>query len=142
MNATPLSSSAGTEVAKARVEADRVIRLVIADVDGTLVTREKVLTERARAAVGQMRVARIEFAITSGRPPRGMQMLIQPLPLTTPIAAFNGGLFVRPDLSVIEQRALQAAGFVPAMETMRAYKLDTWIYRGTDWFVHERHGPH
>jgi hypothetical protein len=119
-----------------------MVRLVIADVDGTLVTREKVLTERARAAVGQMRVAGVEFAITSGRPPRGMQMLIQPLTLTTPIAAFNGGLFVRPDLSVIEQRVLQADVIEPAMKTMRAYGLDTWIYRGTDWFVRDRHGPH
>ena len=119
-----------------------MIRLLIADVDGTLVTHDKVLTERARSVVGRLRTAGIEFAITSGRPPRGMQMLIQPLALTTPIAAFNGGMFVRPDLSLIEQRVLQADVIEPAMETMRAYKLDTWIYRGTDWFVHERHGPH
>ena len=119
-----------------------MIRLVIADVDGTLVTREKVLTERARAAVAQMRVAGIEFAVTSGRPPRGMQMLIEPLALTTPIAAFNGGLFVKPNLSVIEQRVLQADVIEPAIDTMRGYGLDTWIYRGTDSFVRERHGPH
>jgi Cof subfamily protein (haloacid dehalogenase superfamily) len=119
-----------------------MIRLLIADVDGTLVTHDKVLTERARSVVGRLRTAGIEFAITSGRPPRGMQMLIQPLALTTPIAAFNGGMFVRSDLSVIEQRVLQADVIEPAMETMRAYKLDAWIYRGTDWFVHERHGPH
>jgi Cof subfamily protein (haloacid dehalogenase superfamily) len=119
-----------------------MMRLLIADVDGTLVTRDKVLTERARAAVGRLRAVGIEFAITSGRPPRGMQMLIQPLALTTPIAAFNGGMFIKPDLSVIEQRVLQADVIEPAMETMRAYKLDTWIYRGTDWFVDERHGPH
>jgi Cof subfamily protein (haloacid dehalogenase superfamily) len=119
-----------------------MIRLLVADVDGTLVTREKVLTERARAAVDRMRVAGIQFAITSGRPPRGMQMLIEPLALSTPIAGFNGGMFVQPDLSIIEQRVLQRDVIEPAMETMRAYELDTWIYRGTDWFVHERHGPH
>jgi hypothetical protein len=119
-----------------------MIRLVIADVDGTLVTREKILTERARAAVSRMRSAGIKFAITSGRPPRGMQMLIEPLALTTPIAAFNGGMFINPDLSVIEQRVLQADVIEPAVETMRAYGLDTWIYRGTEWFVHERHGAH
>ena len=118
------------------------IRLLVADVDGTLVTHDKVLTERARAAVARMRDAGIQFAITSGRPPRGMEMLIAPLALTTPIAAFNGGMFVKPDLSVIEQRVLQADVIEPAMETLRAYRLDTWIYRGTDWFVHERHGAH
>jgi Cof subfamily protein (haloacid dehalogenase superfamily) len=124
------------------MNAHEMIRLLIADVDGTLVTHDKVLTERARAAVAKMRSAGIEFAITSGRPPRGMQMLIEPLALTTPIAAFNGGMFIKSDLSVIEQRVLQADVIKAAMETMRTYKLDTWIYRGTDWFVRERHGAH
>lgn len=119
-----------------------MIKLLIADVDGTLVTHDKVLTERAKADIAKLRAAGIEFAITSGRPPRGMQMLIQPLALTTPIAAFNGGMFVRPDLSVLEQRVLQADIIEPAIEIMKAQGLDTWIYRGTDWFVHERHGPH
>src|SRR5438552_10325609 len=118
------------------------IKLLLADVDGTLLTREKVLTERARAAVTQLGMAGIQFAITSGRPPRGMQMLIAPLALTTPIAAFNGGMFVKPDLSVIEQRVLQADVIEPAMETMRKHGLDSWIYRGTEWFVRDRHGPH
>lgn len=118
------------------------IRLLLADVDGTLVTHDKVLTQRARDAVAHMRTAGIEFAITSGRPPRGMEMLIAPLALTTPIAAFNGGLFVKSDLSVLEQRVLQADVIEPAMETMGQHGLDSWIYRGTDWFVHERHGPH
>src|SRR5215469_3161708 len=124
------------------MNAHKTIRLLIADVDGILVTHDKVLTERARAAVGKMRSVGIEFAITSGRPPRGMQMLVEPLALTTPIAAFNGGMFIRSDLSVIEQRVLKADVIEAAMETMRGYKLDTWIYRGTEWFVHERHGPH
>jgi HAD superfamily hydrolase (TIGR01484 family) len=77
------------------------IKLILADVDGTLVTHDKVLTEWAETAVNKMRSAGITFAITSGRPPRGMQMLIEPLMLTTPIAGFNGGLFVRPHLTVI-----------------------------------------
>src|SRR5881227_2365583 len=118
------------------------IKLLLADVDGTLLTHEKVLTKRARAAVAQLGVAGIQFAITSGRPPRGMQMLIQPLALATPIAAFNGGMFVRPDLSVLEQRVLQTDVIEPAMQTIKAHGLDIWIYRGTDWFVRERHGPH
>jgi Cof subfamily protein (haloacid dehalogenase superfamily) len=119
-----------------------MIKLLLADVDGTLVTHEKVLTERAKASVVKMRAAGVQFAITSGRPPRGMQMLDEPLALTTPIAAFNGGMFVRPDLSVIEQRVLQADVIEAAIGIMKEHQLDTWIYRGTDWFVHERHGPH
>ena len=63
------------------VSGQRDIRLLLADVDGTLVTEDKVLTEAAKAAVRELHQAGIAFAITSGRPPRGMSMLIEPLAL-------------------------------------------------------------
>lgn len=72
----------------------RKISLVLADVDGTLVTEQKVLTERAQAAVKALQDAGVRFAITSGRPPLGMAMLFDKLALDTPIAGFNGGLLV------------------------------------------------
>ena len=118
------------------------IKLVLADVDGTLVTHEKVLTPRAIASVQALARAGIAFAITSGRPPRGMQMFVEPLGLTTPLAAFNGGQFVRPDLSLIEQRVLSRDTVEPVLAIIKAHQLDSWIYRGNDWFVRERHGPH
>ena len=80
------------------------IRLMLADVDGTLVTHDKVLTDRAMAAVHQLRGAGVLFAITSGRPPRGMAMLVEPLDLQTPIAAFNGGEIVDRAMAVMEVR--------------------------------------
>ncbi|HEY7040413.1 MAG TPA: HAD hydrolase family protein, partial [Methylomirabilota bacterium] len=40
------------------------ISLVLADVDGTLVDKNKVLTDRAQAAVRALRKAGIRFAIT------------------------------------------------------------------------------
>ncbi len=46
--------------------------LVIADVDGTLVTPDKVLTPRAGAAVHSVLQAGIAFTITSGRAHRGV----------------------------------------------------------------------
>jgi Cof subfamily protein (haloacid dehalogenase superfamily) len=118
------------------------IKLVLADVDGTLLTREKLVTVQARQAVIKLCEAGVAFAITSGRPPRGMEMLITPLKITTPIAAFNGGVFVRPDLSLIEQRVLQPPVVAPVIEIIKMHRLDVWIYRGTEWFVPERHGLH
>jgi hypothetical protein len=53
---------------------ESAIRLLLADVDGTLVTPDKVLTERAVQAVHRLGEVGILFAITSGRPPRGMLM--------------------------------------------------------------------
>lgn len=118
------------------------VRLLIADVDGTLVTREKRLTTRARSAVQKLHTAGIKFAITSGRPPRGMSMLIRPLHLTTPISAFNGGLFVRPDLTIINQKVLPVEVAGKVIQAIQAHRLDVWVYRGKDWLVLKKNGPH
>src|SRR5437016_3441767 len=120
----------------------RQIRLLIADVDGTLVTKDKILTERARQAVRRLREAGIAFAITSGRPPRGMGMLIAPLALTTPIAAFNGGMFVQPNLEIIEQHTLPGDVAARVIPTLEAYGLDVWLYRGAEWYLRQRDAPH
>jgi hypothetical protein len=118
------------------------IRLMLADVDGTLVTQDKVLTDRAVAAVKSLAEANVLFAITSGRPPRGMSMLVGPLDLSTPIAAFNGGLLVDRDMSVIEQQIIPEALVVPIADLMQSFKLSVWIYRGAKWYVPDLKGPH
>ena len=118
------------------------IRLFLADVDGTLVTNDKVLTDRAIAAVAKLKEAGILFAITSGRPPRGMSMLVEPLNLTMPIAAFNGGVYVHPDMSVIEQQTIPDDVTPTVIEMLGAHGLDVWIYRGADWFIRDRKAPH
>jgi len=118
------------------------ISLVLADVDGTLVTKEKVLTTRAQAAVHALRRAGIRFAVTSGRPPRGMAMLFDALDLDTPIAGFNGGLFVRRDLSILEQKTVEPEIARQALALIRAHGLDAWIYCGNDWLITKPGAPH
>ncbi len=118
------------------------IRMLIADVDGTLVTQDKVLTPRAVRAVQDLRDAGIAFAVTSGRPPRGMTMLIEPLALTTPIPGFNGGMFVAPDMTIIEQHVLPASVAARVVATIEAHALTVWVYRGNDWFVQQAESPH
>ena len=118
------------------------IQLLLTDVDGTLVTQDKVLTDRAIAAVAKLRQAGILFAVTSGRPPRGMSMLIEPLELSTPIAAFNGGLFAHPDMSVIEQQVVPDDVAPAVVEVLAAHGMSVWVYRGADWFVLDPKGPH
>jgi Cof subfamily protein (haloacid dehalogenase superfamily) len=118
------------------------VQLVLADVDGTLVTPEKELTERTISAVRRLKQAGIGFAVTSGRPPRGMAMLVDPLELELPIAAFNGGLFVKPDMSVIRERAIAIDAVSPVVKLMSAHELDVWLYRGADWLVRDTRAPH
>jgi Cof subfamily protein (haloacid dehalogenase superfamily) len=121
---------------------ESTIKLLLADVDGTLVTPDKVLTDRAVDAVRRLGEAGILFAVTSGRPPRGMSMLIEPLNLTTPIAAFNGGILVHRDMSVIEQRVIPEDLVLPVAKLNESFGLDTWVYRGADWYVPDPKGAH
>jgi Cof subfamily protein (haloacid dehalogenase superfamily) len=118
------------------------IKLLLADVDGTLVTSKKVLTPRAIEAVASLREAGILFAITSGRPPRGMAHLIAPLKLDTPIASFNGGEMVDEGLKIIEAKALPLDLARETVAVLAAFKIDTWIYVGEDWFVRDPKAPH
>jgi len=118
------------------------VKLLLADVDGTLVTSQKELTPRAIEAVHKLHDAGVLFTVTSGRPPRGMAMLIEPLDIKLPIAAFNGGVMVNPDMSVIEQRVLPEDLVVPVSDTMQSFDLDVWLYSGADWYVPKADGPH
>jgi hypothetical protein len=118
------------------------IRLVIADVDGTLVTSQKELTPRALEAVRNLQRAGIAFTITSGRPPLGMKMLIDPLALAEPFTAFNGGMLVKPDLSIVRQNSLPDEVARKAMQMIAAHGLDVWLYRGDQWLVRDVKAPH
>jgi hydroxymethylpyrimidine pyrophosphatase-like HAD family hydrolase len=91
-----------------QLHAASKISLILADVDGALVTADKVLTPRARAAVKTRQGAGIAIAITSSRPSHDTAMLIDPLALRSPVAGFNGGIFVKPDMTTLEEHMLAA----------------------------------
>ena len=119
-----------------------MIKLLLSDVDGTLVRMDKTLSERSIAAVHALHDAGIHFAVTSGRPPRGMSMLVEPLSLRTPLAAFNGGLVVEPGMEVLEERTIPDALVSPAIALLESFELSVWVYRGADWLVLDPNGPH
>src|SRR6266478_2526851 len=118
------------------------IRLVVADVDGTLVTHEKVLTAKTKEAVSQLTAAGIAFAITSGRPPRGMQTVIKDVNLTTVVAGFNGGVFITPRLDPIVMRDLPKDAAARTIELIEEHGLVAWLYTDTAWYVQDPKGPH
>jgi Cof subfamily protein (haloacid dehalogenase superfamily) len=118
------------------------IRLLLADIDGTMVTDDKVLTEDTKVACRELRAAGIALALTSSRPPRGLAMLVQPLALDTAIAGFNGGVTVNPDLSLIETHLLDLAIARQTVALMLEHGLDVWLYTASDWFVRDRAAPH
>jgi transaldolase len=129
------------QMASTAASLSQSIAVLLADVDGTVVTKDKVITDRAIQAVRRMREIGIIFTITSGRPPRGLRMLVEPLGLMMPMAAFNGGVIVLPDLSVLDERQLPDYLLPAIVETMESHRLDVWLYSATDWYVRSRQAP-
>ena len=118
------------------------IRLLLSDIDGTLVPPDKVLTERSIQAVNNLRHAGILFAITSSRPPRGLSMYIEPLKLSTPIAGFNGGMIIDPDRNVLEELTIDDDIVTTTIDFLDEHDVTAWIYRGQEWYVRDPNGPH
>jgi len=122
--------------------SDAPIRLVLSDVDGTLMTSAKELTDEAIRAVAQLKENNILFSVTSSRPPMGLAMLIEPLDLTAPLGAFNGGLMVDRDMKVLYELAIAEDLVGPIIEELSASGNSVWVYQGTEWFVLDMDGPH
>ena len=120
----------------------RQVALVISDVDGTLVDKEKNITPATRAAVDALRAAGIRFTIISSRPPRGEKYIIEALDIIEPIAAVNGGTIITPEFKVLHESCLPEPLAVQTIEIMTAHGVDVWVFNGGSWFVTDRHGPH
>ncbi len=115
---------------------------VISDVDGTLVTNDKILTVRARAAAAQLRAYGIVFSIISSRPPRGLRMLLEPLGITAPVGAFNGGIIAASDLAVITEHLLPPEIARRAVGMLDAPGVEVWVFGGQNWLARHCDGPY
>jgi len=115
----------------------RPIRLVLSDVDGTLLTSDKQLTGASVAAVQRLHEAGIRFTITSSRPPQGLASLVNRLAVDAPIGAFNGGAFVDAAMTVLERHALDTDVVEALIVALDAAGVDVWGYTATHWFVRD-----
>src|SRR5690349_2762260 len=118
------------------------IKLVVSDVDGTLVTKDKRLTDAAMAAVGQLRAAGIGFTIVSSRPAIGMDFLVKPLGLTLPFGAFNGSSIVDPDLHPVEQHLIPPDIARHAIALLEQHGVDIWLFTSRQWLTRNPDGEY
>lgn len=118
------------------------ISAIVSDVDGTLVTTAKQLTDRTRAAVAAIGKAGLPFSIISSRPPRGMTALMKALEISTPSGSFNGGVIVAPDLSVLRQHLISPDSARRTVDFLADRRIDTWVFSGHDWLLQNKTGPH
>lgn len=117
------------------------IELLISDLDGTLVTPDKRLTDAAVAAVHELDAAGVKFTLVSSRPPRGMAEVVRELGIELPFAGFNGGALVGPDLAPIEQRVLDAGAVQDMLKLLAGHGVDAWLFARGEWWLRDPDGP-
>jgi Cof subfamily protein (haloacid dehalogenase superfamily) len=118
------------------------IALVVSDVDGTLLTKDKTLTEAARDAVRRLHEARIGFTITSSRPTIGMRFLIEPLQIRLPMGAFNGSCIVDPELNPIEQHTIPPSATRRCIDLLDEFGTDIWLFTNDRWLLRDGNGQY
>lgn len=128
-------------MARARVTGPS-IRLVVSDVDGTLVRHDKTLAPVTIAAFARLREAGCQATLISARPPSGMFALAKALGLTLPLGAFNGGTLVRPDGGIISAATLDPALARRVLALAAEAGVDRWYYGGSRWYVSDAANPH
>jgi Cof subfamily protein (haloacid dehalogenase superfamily) len=118
------------------------VALVVSDVDGTLVTKDKRLTEAASAAVRRLHQAGIGFTITSSRPVIGMGFLIDELNITLPVGPFNGSSMVGPDMKPIEQHLIPSPAVQRSLDLFKENGIDIWLFTNEHWFAKNADGEY
>jgi Cof subfamily protein (haloacid dehalogenase superfamily) len=118
------------------------ISLVVSDVDGTLVTKDKTMTDRAMASVRRLNEAGIGFTITSSRPTIGMKFLIEPLAISLPVGAFNGSSIVDPQMKPIEQHLIPASAAERSLQILNEFGVDIWLFTHDKWLTRNPDGEY
>lgn len=116
------------------------IKLLVSDVDGTLVQPDKSLAPSTVAAAHRLREAGIQLAIVSARPPRGVRFLADELGGAA-IAGFNGGMVLGEDGAVLDQRLLPRDAATEALGLLADERVSAWVFAGNEWLLTDEAGP-
>lgn len=118
------------------------IRLLVCDVDGTLVDKRKQLTAATIAAVARLRDAEMGFTIISARPCSGMLPIAAALGIDAPMAAFNGGIVFRRDGSVASHVTIDEDVARGVFDLIGDAAVDRWVFVDDRWYASTDHGAH
>ncbi|MEO6152343.1 MAG: Cof-type HAD-IIB family hydrolase [Croceibacterium sp.] len=111
------------------------IRLVVSDIDGTLVRQDKSLSDGVVAAVQRLRDAGVAFSLISARPPSGMLWIAAKLGLTGKIASFNGGTIVKPDGEVVSAELIHPKTAACTLNIFNRPNAETWLFADGNWYA-------
>jgi Cof subfamily protein (haloacid dehalogenase superfamily) len=118
------------------------VRLLISDVDGTLVRSDKSLADATISAVAEASAAGLPVTLISARPPSGMHWIADRLGLEGPFGAFNGGVLFGRDRAVIARHSLDREVAGTALALIREAGITCWVFADDQWLSSNDSDPH
>lgn len=118
------------------------IRLVVSDIDGTLVRHDKSLSAGNIAAVARLQAAGVAMSLISARPMSGIWPIADALQLDGPFGAFNGGTVFDRNGVIGEPRRLEPEVALRILAILDAASVDVWLFAHGHWYARQGEGPH
>jgi Cof subfamily protein (haloacid dehalogenase superfamily) len=118
------------------------IKLVLSDVDGTLVTPGKNLTDTAHQAILKLRQSGFRFTIISSRPPYGMRSLARELQLNEPLVAFNGGMLVSSEGKCLREYPVPETLIPAILDCLWRFQLHARLFTASHWLITSTDDPY
>jgi Cof subfamily protein (haloacid dehalogenase superfamily) len=118
------------------------IRLVLSDMDGTLLRRDHSLSPAVIEAVGKLRTAGVLFSLASARPPRAMLQQAKALGVTGPLAGFNGGTLVDAQGTLLEAHRVAPDAVQAALAFFAKHPVDVWLFADGEWLLKDYNAAH
>ncbi|CQR24124.1 HAD superfamily hydrolase [Streptococcus varani] len=121
----------------------RDIKLIVSDIDGTVLDKEHQLDSRLRADLEKLSQQEIPFCLASARSPLGIHPIQEELGLQAPLVAYNGALigqFQDQTFDILHDIPIQAQDVERLVYLIEENfpEIAIGIYAGKDWHVAER----
>lgn len=122
--------------------AQSSIRLLLSDLDGTLLQADHRPSAATLAAVGRLRDAGITFSVASSRPPRAMRGIVESLGIDVPYAGFNGGTLIGTDGAVLAAHHIDPEAAWICLQAFAKANVDVWVFADDQWLLSDLNGKY
>lgn len=111
------------------------IRLLISDIDGTLIPNNKIVTNETIHAIHKMKQEGIGLSLVSSRPALGMRLYLEQLKIELPFAALNGGEILDVKGNILSRICMNPVLILDICNMLQKHKIEIWLYSSLEWFV-------